>query len=331
MEKGIKALELIFTLVILVVVVVVVINMFWHYFRTPFKEVQKPLDEMKQAGHFESERAKCMSLCNRYAETCSLQDAVSFCEEKVALDLDGNGRYGERGHGGVVNKIPYCEDGLYCFHIVTDCGCGSLSLDAASCLRILCEYYMSPPISFDKIQAIETIRRSITPGTCNPDPTTWLWADPSSYCPLPETVPELGVQGKNPLGGPYCEYTPGDLIVGADRWWKLAGYASPDCESIQVGGGVPSCQYFCVDPDAGTDELTQRTQVTISASGTMCITPPPPPPGENQDRCEANGQITEYYCISTESFTDFNQAQAQIASKTVDCPAGTTCVDGACV
>jgi hypothetical protein len=232
-KKGaINALELVFAMFILIVVALVLIRMF----STQVTANALPkIDDFRQTYEYDKEVEKCKAKCSDYTEDCSdLSAAVDFCTSKVAIDIDGDFKTAGKGHAGIVTRIPYCEDGLYCFHLVQDCNCGTVSLDAEHCQLIMKEYYTSYK-GLDDATADQIICSSINWGTCEPDPNNWnvkknnqdelVLRDGSTY--KPTTV----------QSGKYAGQT-----LGADYWWKNSGY-----EDI--------CSLSCYNP-SGTQDIT---------------------------------------------------------------------------
>lgn len=265
MRKGVNALEMVFAMFILIVVAVVVINLFTKIVKT--EQITQPLQEIKQAANYDKEIRRCTDFCERYAggvNPCSdLSAAATFCLEKVAIDIDRNGAPGEKGHGGVVNTLPYCEDGQYCFMIKKDCACGTQLLDATNCLLILKDFFTSQALTEE--QANKQIYNNIKPGTCNLDPGKW-----------PRTIAD------------YQKITGG---LKADWWWRQAGYdklapAQPE-EATTTTTQAPSttisfsctklgedrirCSWQnCKDPEGVVVALSnQETFTSNEASGTV--------------------------------------------------------------
>ncbi len=172
MKKGVNALEVVFGVFLLIIVVFVVMRLITNFVRP--EKVTAQLQGFNEAYKFSEEQAACNSLCENYnVNNCNKRDAVDYCLKKVKIDIDGNKNPGEKGHGGFVRNLPYCEDGLYCFHI-TDCYCGSYKLDASTCLQILCDYYVyEEGISFEDAVKIINTTQGIHWGSCNLDPKTW--------------------------------------------------------------------------------------------------------------------------------------------------------------
>jgi hypothetical protein len=211
MSKGVNALELIFSLFVLIVVVLVVVRMFITKMAT--SSIEKPVQDITDAYNYEAAYSTCNNLCSKYESDCSnVQSAVKFCEEKVNIDIDGNRVSGEKGHYNVVEQIPMCEDGIYCFHVKTNCICGSQRLDAKSCLTVLCDYYkniqgMNTNISMD------LIKNALTPGSCERDISKWKIND---YTPIDLDPPN-------------------NLWMGPMYWYDCAGYSkSLNCTLIDV-------------------------------------------------------------------------------------------------
>jgi len=174
MRKGVNALEVVFGMFLLLIVVFVVIRLITN-FVTPSK-VTGQLQSFDEAYKYSEEKAKCKNLCDEYTtEECNRREAVKYCIQKIKIDIDGNKNAGEAGHGGFVAGVPYCEDGLYCFHVY-DCKCGSYKLTAENCRKILCEYYINDVglKRDEQSQEIQNlIQNQINYGTCDPNPQNW--------------------------------------------------------------------------------------------------------------------------------------------------------------
>ncbi|MBU5688681.1 MAG: hypothetical protein KQA41_00420 [Candidatus Aenigmarchaeota archaeon] len=172
MSKGLNALEIVFGMLLLVIVTFVLIRLITNIVTE--KKVTQPLQEFDQAYRFSQELAKCKDLCSKYiSNDCNIRDAVNYCLSKVNIDINGNKKTGEKFVGGLVANLPYCEDGLYCFHI-DDCSCGTFKLDPENCRKILCQYYISDMgLEPEKAAQIITGPKGINFGTCNPDITRW--------------------------------------------------------------------------------------------------------------------------------------------------------------
>jgi len=184
MRKGVNALEIVFGMFLLIIVVFIVIRLTTTFVRP--EKVSAPLQSFEASTQYNDELGKCKNLCENYnANNCNRRDAVNYCLQKVKLDIDGNSIPGEKGHGNFVRNLPYCEDGLYCFHI-NDCYCGSYKLDKQECMKILCDYYAydeglydgtSQDTAINSISAIMNLivfnKDGIYPGTCSKDPSKW--------------------------------------------------------------------------------------------------------------------------------------------------------------
>jgi len=215
-KKGLNALELIFTLFVLIVVVLVVIKMFIN--RMNFNEV-KPVEDVKESFKYSAALSKCNSLCEDYMQDKSNYNALRFCQQKIGIDIDGDGKVGQEAAYGVLVGIPLCEDGIYCFHI-KECGSGSVALDAERCLMDMCRYYEIDN-GLPEDTAIQLIKERVHYGTCKADITDWRRMV-DNYNPV--TVPAYDSDWRN-----------GITKMGPDYWWVQAGYNSPDCENIQRG------------------------------------------------------------------------------------------------
>jgi len=164
------------------------------------------------------EKAICNDLCRTHIENgcVNITSAAVYCKQKVSIDIDANHVAGEKGHYGVINAIPYCEDGLYCFHVYS-CGCGSYELDSANCLTVLKDYYTT--LTGNETVANKAVCDLIQPGTCEKDPRNWgnvhdiYSGEPFKYQP----VLLFGNQSQYGVGG--------SDVLGADFWWRRAGYA----------------------------------------------------------------------------------------------------------
>ncbi len=206
MKKGVGALEIIFGMFILIIVVLVLIRMFTSIVKPD--KINQQLEGFESSYKMASERAACGNMCDIYRDSgCSRRDAVAFCLQKVNIDIDGNKIPGEKYHGNFVNNLPYCEDGLYCFHIMKECNCGNYKLSKENCLKILCDYYtIDEGLPGDtSLKIIKNPDRGIFWGTCDSDPRNWA----------------LGYE------------PPSDLQ--ANWWWINAGYASASCFNVVRG------------------------------------------------------------------------------------------------
>jgi len=228
MPRGMTALEIVFAVFILIVVTFVVIRIFTGVVSP---STLPNIQEFKDAYNYQREMQKCESLCNRFVEG-NCQDyaaAAAYCVQKVSLSIDGNSIPAERGHYGMIANLPYCEDGLYCFHI-SDCTCGSVKLDAKTCLIYLDTYYKEVA-GFDDATTKKLIcsDAGIKYGSCCPQAIT---CDPKQWSVKPK--------GFDPNAYPD---------IDATHWWKNAGY-----ESYCAGG--PSKVGLSLDCKAGTGEIT---------------------------------------------------------------------------
>ncbi len=249
MPKGISALEIIFAMFILIVVAFVVIRLFTGVVSP---STLPNIQDFKDTYNYQREKQKCENLCNRFIES-NCQDysaAASYCLQKVAVSIDGNSVTGEKGHYGMVANLPYCEDGLYCFH-VSDCVCGSIKLDAKNCLTYLDTYYREVA-GFDE----DTTKRLICSdtgvkyGSCCPQPTT---CNPKQWSIKPKG---------------FDESTYPD--IDATHWWVNAGYKryctggggalSLDCTG---GSGTITCNWDNCEITSGEGILTVDTKTHI--------------------------------------------------------------------
>ena len=199
MRKGVNALEIVFGMFLLLIVVFVVIRLITN-FVTPSK-VAEPLQNFDSAYRYSQERSKCKDLCDQYTtEECNIRNAVNYCLQKIDIDITGNKRTGEPNRGGFVTNLPYCEDGLYCFHIY-DCRCGTYKLTPENCRRVLCDYYIREMglEDLNEVANIITGPNGISFGTCDPDVNKW------------------GVKNPPTRNIPAC-------------WWTFsAGFTNDDC------------------------------------------------------------------------------------------------------
>ncbi|MEM5799560.1 MAG: hypothetical protein QXZ43_02760 [Candidatus Aenigmatarchaeota archaeon] len=171
MRKGINALEIVFGMFLLLIVVLVVVRLITQ-FVTPSK-IAGQLDSFDNAYKFSQEKSNCKNLCDEYTtEECNRMYAVKYCMQKINIDIDGNRVVGEKRHGGFVTQLPYCEDGLYCFHIY-DCKCGTYMLTPENCRKILCEFYIKDKGIDNSQEVSNLISHAINFGTCDPDISKW--------------------------------------------------------------------------------------------------------------------------------------------------------------
>ena len=212
MSKGLNALELIFSLFVLIVVVLVVVRMFIT--KMSLGGIEKPVQDITDTYNYEAAYSTCNNLCSKYEADCSnVQAAVKFCLQKVGIDIDGNRVAGEKGHFNVVDQIPMCENGIYCFHVKTDCICGSQRLDAKTCLTVLCDYYQTNQAVNSRV-SMDMIKNGIDWGRCETDMEVW----------------KRRIQGFTPidLNPPNSEW------MKPDYWYECSGYDSVDCNSINI-------------------------------------------------------------------------------------------------
>lgn len=230
MKKGLNALEMIFSLFVLIVVVLVVIRLFIS--RMTLDQIEGPVGDIRDTYNYESERSRCQILCSNYEATCNDYDAISFCTEEVKIDIDGDKNIGEKKQGGVIAGIPFCEDGLYCFRVIENCGCGTSALDAKGCLDILCDYY-TEKWGYTGDKAMKRIRKDVPWGTCTWDPNQWNWKSMGGYEPdeMDYSYPDPDNPGT----------TLDRDVVGADYWWYRGGYFCSKCEDLSLcWGGAAS-------------------------------------------------------------------------------------------
>jgi hypothetical protein len=123
----------------------------------------KIIKNFEDTGNYKKEKIKCQNLCQDYIKNdCSEDYAVNFCKQRVFLDINGNRIAGESGVSSIIENYPYCEDGIYCFHI-QNCECEKNTLDAKKCLEILCDYYKNEE------DPMKVIREKIKWGSCTQD------------------------------------------------------------------------------------------------------------------------------------------------------------------
>lgn len=203
MKKGLDALQLVFMMFILIVVTLVIIRLFTGIVS---KDTLPDIKSFQQTYKYTQEKNRCGNLCSSYTDSCSdIRAAVSYCREKVYVDINGDGRTGERKAYGIVAGEPFCEDGLYCFHIY-QCKCGesAVELDATECLSVMKDYYLER--TGDEATANNVVCKAVTPGECQKDPRLW----------------KKKLSGFEPTKIEFGKYA--GQIWGADYWWKMAGY-----------------------------------------------------------------------------------------------------------
>jgi hypothetical protein len=150
----------------------------------------KILPEFESTYRYSQERSKCKDLCEQYiTEDCNIETAVNYCLNKIYIDITGNKQRYELGKGGFVANLPYCEDGLYCFHIY-DCKCGEMKLTPPNCRKILCDYYRKQRNNSKlDYEALIEVASSITGpnginfGTCDPNVSNWKIKNPPTTIP----------------------------------------------------------------------------------------------------------------------------------------------------
>jgi hypothetical protein len=234
-DKGINALEIVFAMFILIVVTLIVLRLFTT---TVTKESLPNVEDFRRAYNYDKEKAKCESRCSAFTTTgCSdLSAAVMYCQEKIMIDIDGNFRVNEKGHGGIVAGVPYCEDGLYCFHI-NECACGSYVLDPENCLKVMMDYY-TRQMGLSEFTAYQIILNNIKPGECDRDPARWGRRFYEGYTPI--RLPDAECQE-------YRLDYPCNLP--ADWWWWKAGYGEIYEQLIESGsqqaGVLPTFLFAC--------------------------------------------------------------------------------------
>ncbi len=199
-NKGLNALEVVFTIFVLIVVVLVVVRMVTNVMQK--QEAQKVVEDIRAAYGYTQQRDKCANICGQWQDTSATRDAVEYCLTRVQIDLNGNKKPGERGVGAYLPQAGsgVCEDGLYCFHIY-DCCQGTYCLTPQECAKILCRYYMDD-LGYSPEEAIRLIRsgpggKRIYPGTCHVDYTI-----------------EGGVR------------------ITEKTWWEKAKYNSTSCNEV---------------------------------------------------------------------------------------------------
>lgn len=238
-EKGIDALEIVFAMFILIVVTLVIIRLFTT---TVSRESLPNIDDFRSAYNYDKEKSHCNNDCSAYTSNgCSdLAAAVTFCQERISVDIDGNFKTNEKGHGGLIAGIPYCEDGLYCFHI-TECGCGSFVLTPEQCLIVMKDYYVTQ-MGLSEQTADQIIVNKITPGTCAKNPADWGRKFYEGYTAIKPTESECKVYNLD-----YPCYLP------ADWWYWKAGYGkiaeAVSASVVQSASVLQSLVFSCASSD----------------------------------------------------------------------------------
>lgn len=194
--------KIILTILLLVILLFIFLRLFTSIVRT---DTLPKIDDFRQVYNYNRERIRCGNLCNAFTSNgCTdMMTAVPYCREKVSVDINGDGRTGDKGDYGIVAGTPYCEDGLYCFHMY-ECSCGSFILDAKNCLSLMCDFYKTK--NLDSQQTWNLIQNDISYGSCELNPNNW----------------------QHHLVGMGNEYT-----FYANWWWVNAGYNSSSCEDIK--------------------------------------------------------------------------------------------------
>lgn len=206
--KGLNALEIVFGTFLLLIITFILINLINKIVTK--KTIIEPLQEFSQAYEFSQEEIKCQNLCEKYiTNDCNLRDAVNYCLSKVYIDINGNKQSGESNVGGFVANLPYCEDGLYCFHLY-DCTCNTYKLNPENCRKILCQYYIiEKNLQPQQAALLITGEMGINFGTCDPNVNNWnvklpyknyelspyFWTDIAKYTTLGN--PNINIEEEN--------------------------------------------------------------------------------------------------------------------------------------
>ena len=252
-KKGLNALELIFTLFVLIVVVLVVIRMFVQKMKI---DQIKPVEDITESYNYYAALSECNNLCEDYTQDKSSYNALRFCQHKVSIDIDGDGRPGQEGAYGVLVGIPLCEDGIYCFHI-KQCGSGTVALDAKRCLLDMQRYYKIER-GLTEETANQIIRRMINYGTCEPDITKWDRMV-SSYEPV-EVAPY------------HSDWTDKEIkYMGPDYWWVAAGYYTAETPTTTISPTTtqPSGEISLSCTRDGNDLYCEWSNCKIPSSGAV--------------------------------------------------------------
>ncbi|OGI15081.1 hypothetical protein A3K63_03810 [Candidatus Micrarchaeota archaeon RBG_16_49_10] len=276
MRKGINALEIIFSLFTLVIVTLVVIRMFAK--NVNVDPVVTQMTEIQKQQDYEQAASRCSNLCSDYQlSDCDYSKAVQFCQYKVQVDLDENNKPGESSqkgqqHGAIVDAVPYCEDGFYCFHIKTNCNCGPLVLDADTCDSIMCEYLMSESrLTLDEAKSYT--KNKINTGTCNIstknfqrenltflDRDTMMGSGKNWFDIFGMGDCQRGVSGG---GGATFTMTLNNCSIGIDS----GGNANFDCNIVSSG----SCRGDQTVAVLGSDDNTALAQTSLGY-GSISVT-----------------------------------------------------------
>jgi len=250
-KKGVDALQMVFAMFILIVVTLVMIKLFTGIVKP---DTLPKIDDFQHAYNYNREKIRCGNLCNSFTSggCAEMRSAVGFCREKVSIDINGDGRTGERKAYGIISGIPYCEDGLYCFQIY-QCACGYTELDAKECLDVMKDFYTQE--SGSEATGKEATCKAIQPGECETNPNLWKKK-------LPGFEPAVIRDGK------YAGH-----VWGADYWWKIAGYPEICGESSATTTTVSAgLQLTCTSPSAGNircdwSGCSGNTDVSVMVSG----------------------------------------------------------------
>lgn len=142
--KGDMSLELIVKFVILLVAAAIIIAMLIDQLPGGGSDV---LNQDKITDE-QSIKTSCQQVCDRWKRssgTSSASAAVEYCTERFSYDADGDstvsGQFAGAGHNS------YCQDGVHCFNL-HECRSTQTyqTLDAATCVEIMCDYYQNPEI-----------------------------------------------------------------------------------------------------------------------------------------------------------------------------------------
>jgi len=194
--------KIILTILLLIISLFIFLGLFTSIVR---EDTLPNIDDFTQTYKYPQEKDMCINICSDYvnAGCINLEYAIAYCQQKINIDIDGDFRFGSIGHYGFINNTPYCEDGLYCFHI-HECGCGNFTLDAKNCLSLMCNFYKTK--NLDSQQTWNLIQNKISYGSCELNPNNWQHH-------------LIGMENK------YTFY--------ANWWWVNVGYNSSSCEDIK--------------------------------------------------------------------------------------------------
>lgn len=218
------------------------------------KESLPDISSFQDTFNYVQEKGRCDSLCENYKTDYDLSVATQFCQQKVSISIDGDSRTGEKFTGGLISGMPYCEDGIYCFHI-SNCA----DLTASNCLRVMKEFYVGRQ-GLPEETANQYIAGYISYGTCDPDPDAWG-----------EQLPQGYVKARLPAADCQKYYGTNDCFVGADFWWRQAGYweiyEEVQESGAQTGGIFSSLLLNCLKSGSSI----QCSWVGCPASGDVSI------------------------------------------------------------